>query len=111
MDQSEQKLVARYIMKRSEDIAVKQAAAAAIDRLCVQYNVEAGAVSFIHNLIELIAVADRESAPMILQEIIRYYQADARQSLRSSLRLQLENITRESKKHLWTFEHLKEAAR
>ena len=34
MDQPEQKLVARYIMKRSEDIAVKQAAAAAIDRLC-----------------------------------------------------------------------------
>ena len=111
MDQSEHKIVARYIMKRSEDVEVKRSSAAAIDRLCMQQNIEAGAVSFTHNLIELIASADQQSAPAILQEIIRYYQADARLSLRSSLRLQLENITRTSKKHLWSYEHLKEAAR
>ena len=111
MDQSEQKIVARYIMRRSEDVEVKRSSAAAIDRLCMQQNIEAGAVSFTHNLIELIASADQQSAPAILQEIIRYYQADARLSLRSSLRLQLENITRTSKKYLWSYEHLKEAAR
>lgn len=111
MDQSEQKIVARYIMKRSEDIEIKSVAATAIDRLCLQHNIEAGAVSFVHNLIGLIASADQETAPMILQEIIRYYQADARLSLRSSLRLQLENTARTSKKYLWSYEHLKEAAR
>ena len=111
MDQSEHKIVARYIMKRSEDVEIKRSAAAAIDRLCVQQNIEPGAVSFTHNLLELIAAADQQTAPAILQEIIRYYQADARLSLRSSLRLQLENITRTSKKYLWSYEHLKEAAR
>lgn len=111
MDQSEYKLVARFIMKRSDDLAVKQTASAAIDQLCHQHNVEAGAISFVHNLVELVAAADQESAPAIIQEIIRYYQADARLNLRSMLRLQLENTTRESKKHLWSYEHLKEAAR
>lgn len=111
MDQSEQKIVARYIMKRSEDIEIKSAAATAIDRLCVQQNIEAGAVSFTHNLLELIAAADQQTAPAVLQEIIRYYQADARLNLRSSLRIQLESTARTSKKHLWSYEHLKEAAR
>lgn len=111
MNQSEQKVVARYIMKRNEDIEIKQASSAAISRLCLQHNIDAGSASLFYNLLQLIARADEQAAPMVLQEIIRYYQADARLAVRTSLRTQLESTAQTAKKHLWSYEHLKEAAR